>query len=286
MTQASQNRVFRDINPGDSIFFWPVSAAAGITIDKNITFPVSNVAGDYFTAVRDGKIPGHSLDSVVARNPSVTSGFEDCWGEGGFIVPPESAETWEMVFDNANDTLGGAGARTLLVLSLSGLGVEQFQVVEANGGTVQLTGTHFRPRLAVVLTSGDAGADSSNIGTIKIQAVGSGLVRNVILPDVGISHDGYYTMPSNKRGQVLTTWIIFPKNGTGFYRNRVRTGATADEAWISPSWLPVGQNLVDFSFQSRLPFPPGTELKLQLSADSGQQDSTVIFEVLIMDEGF
>lgn len=233
---------------------------------------------DFFTDVADGLIEGESLFAVVARNPTVGQNFEDCWGEGGEMVYPTSAETWEIVSDDVADTSAGTGARTVLVLSLDENLLEQTQVVTLNGTTaVTLTGTHLRPDAIIALTAGSA---ESNVGTIRLQVSGAGDVRNIMLPDIGRSHDTHFTVPANKTAKILTTLILYPKGGAGTFRNRFRLNDT-DAAWVTGSVLSMYQNIVPFNFESRPSLPPGTDLNLQVKSDTGQLDVTVLFEMIL-----
>ena len=236
------------------------------------------IAREYKTDVAEGLIPGESLFASVARNPGVTTTFADCWGGAGIMVYPTAAEAWELVSDDIADTSAGTGARTVLVTSLDSALLEQTQVVTMNGASaVALTGTHLRPESIVVLT---AGTDGSNVGKITLKAVTGGNVRNVILPDIGRSHDGHFTIPSNKEGKVLTTLVLYPKNGSGLFKNRFKT-SNVDAAWVTGSVLPMYQNIVPFDFKSRPSLPPGTDLQLQVNADSGVLDVTVLFELIL-----
>jgi hypothetical protein len=238
------------------------------------------IAREYKTDVAEGLIVGESLFASVARNPVVSTTFADCWGGTGVMVYPTAAEAWELVSDDATDTSAGTGARTVFVTSLDGSLLEQTQTVTMNGVTpVALTGTHLRPESIVVLT---AGTNEANAGKITLRAVTGGNARNVILPGIGRSHDGHFTVPANKEGKVLTTLVLYPKDGSGSFMNRFKA-STADAAWVTGSVLPMYQNIVPFDFKSRPSLPPGTDLQLQVKADSGILDVTVLFELILRD---
>lgn len=238
------------------------------------------ISREYFTDVGGGNIMGESLVAIVARNPTVGTVFQDLWGEGGVYSFPTAVETWEIVSSSPLDTAGGVGARTVFVGSLGDAYAEQTQVVALNGVTpVVLAGTHYRANGLVALTAGSSGI---NVGKITLRVAAGGLVRSVILADVGRSHDCHYTVPANKSVGVLSTIILFPKDGSGTFRNRFRAPG-ADASWVTGSVLQLYQNLVPFDFKSRPPAPAGTDVQLQVKADSGLIDVTVIFEMLLKD---
>lgn len=249
---------------------------------------ILNDVKDFKLEVAKGNIPGHSLTSVVGRNPGATAGaFEDLWGGSSLAVPeplmihPTSAESWEVVSTDVNDTSAGTGARTVFIPSLDSSLLEQSQVVTLNGTTpVALTGTHLRPGGMFVLT---AGATGFNEGTIILRVASAGAARNIALPGIGRAHDTQYTVPSDKDGFILTTQILFPKDGSGKFMNQFRSSAT-DAAWNVGSVLSPYQNNVPFPFESLPQLPGGFDLRLQIEPDTGTLDVTVIFEILLVDK--
>jgi len=236
---------------------------------------------DYKFEVADGNVEGESLTAIVSRNASFGTTFEDVWGEGGVMVYPTAAETWEIVSDNAADSAAGTGARTIFVTSLDDSVLVQTQTVTMNGTTpVTLTGTHFRPQSIIALT---AGSNETNVGKITLRVSGGGNVRNVVLPDLGQSQDAHFTIPANQTGKILTTLILYPKDGSGVFRNRFRSSLAADSAWVTGSMLPMYQNIVPFGFESLPLAASGLDIQLQVKSDSGILDASVLFEVLLKD---
>ena len=245
---------------------------------------------DFRLEVQRGNVPGVSLIASVARNSLVGSlQFEDLWGGGNLSVPeltmsyPTAPEVWEVVSTSADDTDGGAGARTLSIPSLDGDRLEQSQSITLNGLTpVQLTGTHFRPGGMLVVTA-DQSATGTNVGTIILRVSGGGAARNIALPGIGRSHDTHFTVPANKNGFFLSTQILFPKDGSGKFMNQFRTSAP-DAAWSTGSVLSPYQNNIPFPFESLPLLPGGSDLRLQAISDSGPIDVTTIFELYLVDE--
>jgi len=218
-----------------------------------------NDINNYLIEVAQGKIDGVSSTGIVARNPSAGNTFEDCWGAGGTMVYPtfDTPETWEILSDDANDTAAGTGMRTLLVVYLDGDLRQVNKIVTLDGTTpVTVSNNCYRPNGIIGLT---AGSNEANVGTITMRQVTTNNVRNIILPDIGRSHDGNYTIPADKNGYILTTDLHFPKNDTGTFRNRFRSALVENACWVSGSYLPGFENKVPFEFKSAPPVPGGTD---------------------------
>lgn len=250
--------------------------------------PVKPVSEDYFLEVGKGNVPGVSFTALVARNATCESAsFEDLWGGGELAVPelvmvyPVIAETWEIVSESANDTSAGTGARTVFIQSLDINLLPQVQVVTLNGTTpVALTGEHYRPNGIFILT---AGSVETNDGIVVLRASGGGAARNVALAGIGRSHDTHFTVPSDKDAFLLTTQILFPKDGSGQFRNQFRA-STPDSAWNTGSNINPYQNSISFPFASLPQLPGGSDLRLQVKVDSGLRDVTTIFETILVDK--
>lgn len=247
------------------------------SIPKNFKFEVAK-----------GNVPGNEYKVVVARNPSTEStAFEDLWGGGELPVPelnmvyPTTAETWEIVSDSADDAAAGAGTRDIAIASLDENLLEQLQIVTMNGTTpVTLTGTHLRPDGMLSLSSG---ANGNNVGLLTLRVSGGGNARNIALPNIGRSHDCHYTVPSDKDAYILTTQILFPKDGSGKYMNQFRP-STADASWVTGSVLLPYQDSISFPFESLPKILGGNDVRLQVQSDSGARDVTTIFELLLVDK--
>lgn len=249
---------------------------------------------DYLTEVARGNITGHSLDAVICRNPTLGSGDEDIWAGndiGGItgstatkvMVQPTGAESYEILSDNAADTLLGTGMRTVLVRTRDVNGVTAFQYVNMNGTTpVALIGTHVYP---AGLFGGqvDITATGKNVGTILLRVAGGGDTRNVMRPAVGRSHDTHYKVPAGKTAYILTTQIFPDKNERGFFMNEFRPDDGVS-SWQDGSVLPFYEGAVNINFQSRPPLPAGYVLRLQASSGSATQDLSCLFELLLIDD--
>jgi len=163
-------------------------------------------------------IPGYEAIQIAGNNPSVGTSFEDTWDPGGTFVYPTSEETWEIFSDNANDTSGGTGARSVLINGLDDSYIEQTEVITMNGiSIVTTTRTDwFRITSVLVISSGSS---QTNEGNITLRVSGGGSIRSLIQTNLSRTFNGFFTVPSNKTLIVQQQIIRIPKNEDITLRN-------------------------------------------------------------------
>ena len=236
---------------------------------------------DWYVQVANGNVPGYSLVAVQMEG-EVGAVYEDLWGGSADMIYPVTDEVWEIVSDNANDTLLGSGARTVQVISLDADKLTQIQVVEMDGITpVTLTGTHTRPQSITVIDSGSTGW---NEGKITLSATGSGYERNIILPEFATSFDCHFTVPSDKIANLIQTFIFYPKNTSANGFTHVSDGANPNKTWVRSGVIPGYQNLVNLNILAKFPLAPETDINVRFKADTGTAEITAIYEFLLVDK--
>ena len=270
----------RTLAPGIPTDSWIHDGDNGESLGSNPKLSTDGTPKDYFIEVAEGNIEGASLLAIIAKNPNTGVNYEDVSGAGGNMSLATSPEVYEIVSSNANDTDGGTGTRTVLVNSLDANYNEQSQVVTLNGGTVQLTGTHIRPRNIQSLT---AGSNGTNIGNITLRVSGGGGVRNTMTADSGQSYDGHFTVPAGKKAYILQSFTLFAKDDSGSARTRFRLDGV-DSSWVAIAPAPVYQNIINFEVKALLAFPPKTDIRNQAKSDTGTSDAIVIFEYQLRNE--
>lgn len=244
-------------------------------------FYKGDLPSDFFIEVGKGNVPGHELLGFETRNPAVGQTFEDLWGAGGELIYPTAAETWEIVSDDANDTDGGTGARTAVVVSLNADLLRQVTFVALDGTTpVTMSNTHLRPQQVLLVS---AGSNGTNFGTITVRQQGGGPTRNVILPGLSISFDGHFTVPSDKRVFLIQTFTLFPKDSDGQAQLRLRNVTDPDSPWLTTSLIPLYQNIVTFQIKALFPVGSSTDIITRGRTTTGSADVVIILELLIID---
>lgn len=235
---------------------------------------------DFLAEVALGNVPGFRLEGIQAQGPAdITLG--DVWGGPGDLVYPTTAEVWEVASDSINDTDGGTGLRTATVISLDANKLRQFTPVTLDGSTaVVLSGTHIRPHLIVGEDSGSLGF---NDGTITVRVQGGGDIRSVMKPNIGISHDSHFTVPSNETGQFVNLFFLVPKNADMSGGTTIRDGSNPNATWIRSIDAFMYQSLVNFEIFARLPLASEADVKARAATSSSTFDITVIFEMLFIE---
>ena len=232
---------------------------------------------DFLIEVALGNIAGFRIEGFQMEG-DITTVMGDVWGGADNLTYTTSAVSLEIVSDNTNDTSGGTGMRTVNVISLNASKLLTITPVTLNGQTeVTLSGTHIRPHLVVGV---DSGSNEANIGTITLKEVTSGNVWNVIKPDVGISHDGHFTVPSIETGQFLNLFIAAPKNENLTGLTQIRDGSNANPTWLSSAEVFAYQSLVNFEVFAKLPLAAESDVRIRANTPTGNFTTTWIFEML------
>ena len=237
-------------------------------------------SSDFLVEVAKGNVIGHSLLPFQFAGTLDTT-LKDVWGGSADMVYPASAETWEIVSDNVNDTSAGTGARAGVLVSLDSNLEEQTTTFTLNGTTaVTLSNTHLRPKSVTILTAGSSG---TNEGTIEVRVSGGGDPRNYIPPEKSTSFDGHLTIPAGKTAYFLQTFIIYPKNLSGSGVTKFRDTQTADAAWIASGDIPLYQNMINFEILAKLPVAEQIDVRIQAKTDTGSGYAAFVYELLLVD---
>lgn len=139
---------------------------------------------DFLLEVAMGNIAGHEIISVSSRNPSVGTGITDIWTIGGNRVWLEADTAMEMLSSDANDTIAGTGARTIIVQGIQLDGTVVNQVVDMDGVTpVALITDIARINNMLVTSTGTYASTTAggNIGTITLRTVAGPVSQAEIL---------------------------------------------------------------------------------------------------------
>lgn len=236
---------------------------------------------DFLIEVAKGNIRGHSLVSIISRNPSLGPPFEDLWGPGGIMVFPTGAESWEIISTDVDDSSAGTGARTVTIESLDANYVAQLTTVTLNGtSAVAISGTHLRPRVALVAT---AGSSKSNEGTITVRVSGGGAVRNVIMSGFSVSQDGHFTVPAGKMAFGLQAIPFYPKDQDGKVRT-ITEMFGADTPRVVGAEFPFYQNGLVIPIKASFPLPEKTDITFQANSTVNENvEVNLSFDFLLVD---
>jgi len=173
----------------------------------------------FLQAVGEGLVPGYSVTNKFGFHEAVGSTLIPI-STAGVYQTPTTAQSIEIVSDDANDTAAGSGAQTVTVVGLDANWDEQTVTATMDGTTpAAITGTWLRVYRAYVETSGTYASQvaGSHAGTLTIQNSGAGVVWGVI----GIADSGFpigqteiavMTIPAGFTGYVLSKHITVESN--------------------------------------------------------------------------
>lgn len=227
--------------------------------------PTDPVAKDYFIELALGNIEGSTGSGKVAfSGVSTNATYSPIWGGANPMVFPTAVETWEIVSDSANDSLGGTGAETVLVNYLDFDYVQQSAVVDLNGLTpVQVATDCYRPDNMVVISSGSL---KHNEGLVTLQDSGGGNPRGFMMPTIANSQDTYTTVPAGKRAILIKVSPYLAKDDAGNLKGLVELFGT--NTIVTSGVFPVYQNTYDVGFEVPFVVPEKTDFWWEFKGES------------------
>lgn len=234
-----------------------------------------------------GKVKGHTDSAVIGERRGITivaDTFETLWDiAGNFTFPGLGGESWEIASAGtgaANDTLLGTGARKVLVPGLDTSWNPQTELVEMNGTTpVVLTRTDWiRVGDPIVV---DSGSGNTNDATITLRVVSAGAVRATILPENGISHNGFVSVPLGKRMFVTQSGDFAGKGDDVEVINRIMIFGT--NTWIKGAFAPTYQSSNFLRFESLPTFPEKTDIEITAATEQTTISGSLQIEFTLVD---
>lgn len=247
--------------------------------------------GEFYLEIARGNVPGMSTVVLRGHNPSQTSasGFVEV-SEFGDLTYLASAETMNIVSDDADDTDGGTGARTGIIFGVDDSGAAIQETFTLNGTTNVLTTLAFlRVNTIVILT---AGSSTWNEGAITATASSAATVQQKVGATDSISKSSHYTVPAGKTAHVMRLEFNCSKASGGtapvveFHAYARPGGSTRAFIQFFDKKLDAG---VDISLDVDLPFPTSdTQLTEKsdffINADTDQnttETSTRMYLILV-----
>lgn len=227
-----------------------------------------------------GNVPGFELLSIPGENTNIGKTFTNLTPTGESQILATSAETWEIVSTDANDSSSGTGAQTAAIVSLDDSFIEQITLVSLDGLTpVTLSNTHLRSRDAVVVTAG-SDVSNTNIGDLIIRVSGGGTERMRIPAGVGDCKSLIFTVPAGKTSFVQNLVMFCQKNRDAVLRPRITKfgKATIDSGRIS-----TYQNGQSVPISAPIRLEEKTDVIVDCSSENTNTQTLVFFTLLVVD---
>ena len=176
--------------------------------------------------IAEDLLVGYDSEFKFGQNVAVGSVEEVIWDGGGNYIFLEAAEVLKIVSDDANDSVGGTGANTLIVYGLNANWDETFQIISLDGLDTVLTDTAFlRVFRAHVITSGNPNPiGDSNLGKVNILGASTLTVQAQILEGNGQTLMCVYTIPRGKTGYVTGISFAVGEGKDCTFKGKFRNG--------------------------------------------------------------
>jgi hypothetical protein len=240
--------------------------------------------------VARGQISYHESFCQFGINSAVSQTLETVWVGGDAYAFPSSATTTTVSSSNANDTVAGTGARTVLIDGLNANYERVTEIASLNGQTgVTLTNQYLRINKVTILTAGSGGTSAGSIfaGTGTVTTGVPAVVINRTGASSNESESGFYSVPEGHTA-FITRWTMSSANATAntstrfVLRVRPFVGVFGYKAVYN---LP-GTGIYECEAAYPLPLPEKSDLDiLSLTSADTAYVSTQLQMVLIKNRG-
>ena len=245
---------------------------------------------DFFTEVRKGNIPGHSIIHKFGKNDAVpNASFEGVLQVGAqfnFLQAPTTVRIKSG--GDAADDAAGAGAQSVHIIGLDSNGLDASEVVVTNGilassSTITSFWRVFRTHVHSVGSYGVANTDDiiieNTAGTTDLIA---------ILAGEGQSQYGAYAVSSDKTAYLLSVHVHVDGNKSADVIVYIREALNVVAGSMEPTKLKYsfdGTLGID-GHEGKAPMlilPSWTDIWLEARGSGAQTEVSIDFEILLVD---
>ena len=237
-----------------------------------------------------GLIPGWELVHAHggADLVDISDAPIDVWTGGGLYTgfPDGDDEAMEIFSDDTEDNPAGTGMGNMRLIGLDTDGLEQEEDIALDGTTPVVTQqTWTRCHTAHSLLVGSGGG---NAGTITLRHVTTTAnVFGTMRPDLNRTHNACYTVPTDRRAIIKSSFAVLRRDGGAFDRE-----ASMDIRYRVPGCafrrvMPFGMS-ISSNWSRNAPggifLPGGTDVAM--CCDGLSRDASNVsggFDVLVMD---
>jgi len=225
---------------------------------------VVNRTRPFSCMLAEGKLDGITPFRRMGHNTAVGASYETIWCKSTLYAYLTSADTIDVVSDDAADTSTGTGARTVFIGGLDSDYNMQSEIVTMKGATpVETVNKYLRVYGAKVIT---VGSGRVNAGNITVADVSTSNVLAYIEAGEGKSLQCVWTVPAGKTAIVLR-WAYNEKSGnTTFLTMFVRPYG---KSWLIGKIKILKNDCNDSTFAIPLKFDEKTDIELRAKSQSG-----------------
>lgn len=177
----------------------PMDGSLAQNYDAIVTRPT-----EYQYEVAEGKRQGRALWNKFGYNLDVdTAATETVWAAGGVFQRMTSADTLDLVSDNATDDNGSTGANSVVIYGIDANWDEQIEVISLDGLTPVTTSNTWLGvnRVAIFLS----GTNEANAGNITVSATTAATTQAYLPAGQSVTQQCIFFVPQNH--QFMTNWL-------------------------------------------------------------------------------
>jgi len=240
-----------------------------------------------------GNVTGYSKVNKFGSNSSVGTTLTPVCGSG-FYRTPNAVETLEILSSDADDTVAGAGARTITIQGLDGTGAFQEVTTDLDGTTAAaVSGSWLRVYRMWVSSTGTYSTQSvsGQQGTITLRASGGGDTWAIIGVDglgLGQSQIGVYTIPLGKVAYLRSFQYSVDTNKTVnlyfFKRESITDTVAPFQAMRLQSVYEGITGDGSFKFDTASKYDELTDIGFMAKAGTGTASVSVEFELILVNK--
>jgi hypothetical protein len=241
---------------------------------------------DFPLQVSRGQIQGHETFCQFGINSAVSQTLETVWVGGDAYAFPSSATTTTVSSSNANDTVAGTGARTVLIDGLNANYERVTETASLNGQTgVTLTNQYLRINKVTILTAGDGGTSAGSIfaGTGTVTTGVPAVVINRTGSSSNESESGFYSVPVGYTA-FITRWTMSSSNNTANEATRfiLRVRPFGGVFGYKAVYNIPGNGIYECEAAYPIPLPEKADLEVVALATAGSSYVTTQLQIILI----
>jgi len=233
---------------------------------------------DFHDEIVKGNIPGHEDVLIVGAKVDIGTTEITLWAHDANVVFPSTATVMTVSSNNANDTSGGTGARTILIRGLNATGNKQLEVIEMNGQTAVSTVLSYTAINNIdVLTAGSTMSNQGNIyiGEGTVTSGEPAIVYNIMGSTTSQSNSGVFVVPTGENIIIKDVIVnVDPSKNVNLFFTIIRSGVKIEQASAA-----ITQTIAFNNPIMGRKFLPGDKMILSGKATAGSATAQALFSL-------
>ena len=255
--------------------------------------PFFSIPADFYTEVKKGNVPGHSIINRSAINSAAPDGTYEGILEMGanFTFVTAAATVRVKSGGNAADTAAGAGAQAVTVEGLDDTGVFLSESIELAGASASsvTTGLFWRTDNAYITPLRAGAYGVANTAAIMIENGTGGTDLINIVAGEGRSQYGAYAVPLSTTGYLISATLIADSAKDADFKLFTRAALTDFATPFAPKIQQGHWNGIigSYTIPNKAPIltmPALTDIWFEAQGVGAITEVGVDFEILLVDD--